>query len=289
MTEAERKVSFVHQKVGKRAAVVVAGPLANFVLAIVIFAGLFMVYGKPSTSRGSMPIMPDSAAAAAGFQPGDVVLSIDGRTIDSFADMQRIVSTSAGETLTVVVKRGDSEVHAQGGPGAQGGQGQFRQCPSHRGSGHQPLDGARRRQIRAGRPADGRWPRRQGNLVRDRPHADLYRRRDSPAARRPTSSGGPIRIAQVSGQVATAGFSALMHLAAVLSVSIGLLNLFPVPLLDGGHLLFYAIEAVPRPAAVGAGAGIRLPDRACDRGDVDDLCHLQRHRSHRLTMDSIVM
>ena len=74
--------------------------------------------------------------------------------------------------------------------------------------------------------------------------------------------GGPIRIAQVSGQVATVGFAALIHLAAVLSVSIGLLNLFPIPLLDGGHLLFYAIEAVARPAAVRAGPGDRLPDRA---------------------------
>ena len=86
--------------------------------------------------------------------------------------------------------------------------------------------------------------------------------------------GGPIRIAQVSGQVATAGFVALMHLAAVLSVSIGLLNLFPIPLLDGGHLLFYGIEAAARPAAVRARAGDRLPDRARDRRHVDDFCNL---------------
>ena len=78
MTEEERQVSFVHQPVGKRAAVVVAGPLANFVLAIVIFAGLFMFYGKQSTLARVDAITPDSAAAAAGFQTGDVVLSIDG-------------------------------------------------------------------------------------------------------------------------------------------------------------------------------------------------------------------
>ena len=86
--------------------------------------------------------------------------------------------------------------------------------------------------------------------------------------------GGPIRIAQVSGQVASAGFVALIHLAAVLSVSIGLLNLFPIPLLDGGHLLFYGIEAAPRQAPVGARPGGWVPDRLGDRGHVDDICNL---------------
>ena len=86
--------------------------------------------------------------------------------------------------------------------------------------------------------------------------------------------GGPIRIAQVSGQVATAGFVALIHLAAVLSISIGLLNLFPIPLLDGGHLLFYAIEADSRPAAVGSGPGVRVPHRSRDCAAVNDICDL---------------
>src|SRR5215203_5700455 len=95
MTEAERRVSFVHQSVGERAAVVVAGPLANFVLAIAIFAGLFMFFGKQSTLARVDTIQADSAAAAAGFQTGDVVRSIDSRQIESFAEMQRLVSTSA--------------------------------------------------------------------------------------------------------------------------------------------------------------------------------------------------
>ena len=82
-----------------------------------------------------------------------------------------------------------------------------------------------------------------GDLVRRRPHALPISAACSPGAKRPIELGGPIRIAQVSGQVATAGFAALIHLTAVLSVSIGLLNLFPIPLLDGGHLLFYGIEA----------------------------------------------
>src|SRR5215471_766809 len=107
MTEEERAGSFHHKKVGPRAAIVAAGPIANFLLAIVIFACLFTFFGKPSTSARVDKVEANSAAAAAGFQPGDVVLAIDGTTIDSFTDMQRIVGTRAGERLTFTVKRGE--------------------------------------------------------------------------------------------------------------------------------------------------------------------------------------
>ena len=106
MTEAEKKDSFVHQPVFKRAAVVAAGPIANFILAIVIFAALFMIVGKQTTSARVDAVQPGSAAATAGFKPGDVVLSIDNEKIESFADMQRIVSVSAGDTLSIEVDRG---------------------------------------------------------------------------------------------------------------------------------------------------------------------------------------
>ena len=86
--------------------------------------------------------------------------------------------------------------------------------------------------------------------------------------------GGPMRIAQISGQVATIGVAALVHLAAVLSISIGLLNLFPVPLLDGGHLLFYAVEAVRGRPLVGASAGDGVPDRTGSGADADGVCDL---------------
>jgi regulator of sigma E protease len=243
MTEEERRVSFVHQSVGKRAAIVVAGPLANFVLAIMIFAGLFMIYGKQNTLARVDTIQPESAAAAAGFQPGDIVLSINGRPIESFAEMQRIVSTSASEPLTVVVDRGGQKVTLKAVPA-------LKEVKDNFGNVHrigvlgisrslapddvkfEPVN-----PIRAvGLGAKETWfviertMSYLGGVIAGREAADQL--------------GGPIRIAQVSGQVATAGFSALMHLAAVLSVSIGLLNLFPVPLLDGGHLLFYAIEAI---------------------------------------------
>src|SRR6478609_6926952 len=105
MSESERKVSFFHQPVWSRAAVVVAGPLANFVLAILIFAGIFSVYGKESTAARVATVQPGSAAAAAGFQPGDLVLSIDGQPIESFGELQRIVVTNPGQPLSIVVER----------------------------------------------------------------------------------------------------------------------------------------------------------------------------------------
>src|SRR3954468_18023084 len=99
MTPAERKLSFFHQPVARRAAIVAAGPFANFILAIVIFAAIFALFGRQTTTARVDTVQPESAAAAAGLQTGDVVLAIDGRRIESFSDMQRIVSANAGRTL----------------------------------------------------------------------------------------------------------------------------------------------------------------------------------------------
>src|SRR5687767_2869264 len=106
MSENEKREAFINKSVGARAAVVAAGPIANFLLAIVIFAGIFTFYGKQSTAARVDAVAADSAASVAGFQAGDLVLAIDGRRIDSFADMQRIVSTHAGQTLAIEVERG---------------------------------------------------------------------------------------------------------------------------------------------------------------------------------------
>ncbi len=101
MTEEERAGSFHHKKVGPRAAIVAAGPIANFILAIVIFTCLFTFFGKPSTTARVDKVEAGSAAAAAGFQVGDVVTAIDGTRIESFSDMQRIVGVRAGEQADV--------------------------------------------------------------------------------------------------------------------------------------------------------------------------------------------
>ena len=242
MSDDEKKVSFIHKPVGSRAAVVAAGPIANFILAILIFAGIFMTAGKQITSARVDQVQPNSAAAAAGFQPGDLVVAIGKEKIDSFSDMQRIVSISAGEPLEVQVERGGTQVTLKATP-------ELREIKDNFGNVHRvgvlgisrsmaPGDVKTQTYSPVGAVIAGaqetwfvvdRTLSYIGGIFAGREAADQL--------------GGPIRIAQVSGQVATAGFVALLHLTAVLSVSIGLLNLFPIPLLDGGHLLFYAIEA----------------------------------------------
>jgi len=243
MTEEEKAGSFHHKKVGPRAAIVAAGPIANFLLAIVIFTCLFTFFGKPSTSARVDKVEANSAAAAAGFEVGDIVLAIDGTKIESFSDMQRIVGTRAGEHLSFTVKRGDRTVQLEGTP-------ELREVKDPFGNAHRQGVLGITRQTAAGDvvtervdPATALWLGvKETWFVIDRTLAyigGVFTGREAA-----DQVGGPLRIAQISGQVATIGLAALIHLAAVLSISIGLLNLFPVPLLDGGHLLFYAVEAI---------------------------------------------
>jgi regulator of sigma E protease len=243
MTAEERKDSFHHKKVGPRAAIVAAGPIANFILAIVIFGCLFTFFGKPSTSARVDQVQAGSAAAAAGFQPGDVVTAINGDTIDSFTDMQRIVSTNAGTKLVFSVKRGSAPVTLEATP-------ELREIKDSFGNAHKVGILGITRAATPGEantervnPATAFWLGAKETWFVAKSTllyiGDVFTRKASA-----DQVGGPIRIAQISGQVATFGLSALIHLAAVLSVSIGLLNLFPVPMLDGGHLLFYAVEAI---------------------------------------------
>ena len=243
MTNTERKDSFMFQPVGSRAAVVAAGPIANFVLAIAIFATIFMTVGKQSTSARVDTVQPASAAEVAGFKPGDLVIAINGEKIESFSDMQRIVSISAGETLSIEVDRGGAPITLKATP-------QLKELKDNFGNVHRlGVLGISRSMSPGDVKTEKAGPLRaivmgaqETWFVVDRTLAyigGVFVGREAA-----DQLGGPIRIAQVSGQVATAGFTALIHLTAVLSVSIGLLNLFPIPLLDGGHLLFYAIETI---------------------------------------------
>jgi regulator of sigma E protease len=242
MSESEKKDSFIGQPVRSRAAVVAAGPIANFILAVVIFAGIFTFVGKQTATARVDAVQPQSAAAAAGFKPGDLVLSIDGTKIGSFSDMQRIVSVSSGETLKIVVERDGQPVSLTATP-------ELREVKDNFGNVHRlGVLGI----SRSMKPGDIKTHKvgpltavvmgvQETWFVVDRTLSyigGVFAGREAA-----DQLGGPIRIAQVSGEVATAGFTALLHLTAVLSVSIGLLNLFPIPLLDGGHLLFYGIEA----------------------------------------------
>ncbi|HMJ45360.1 MAG TPA: RIP metalloprotease RseP [Pseudolabrys sp.] len=242
MTEAEKNDSFQFKPVGSRAAVVAAGPIANFILAIAIFAIVFMIVGKQTTTARVDAIQPNSAAQAAGFQPGDLVVAINGNPIANFSEMQRIVSISAGEPIRVEVERGGVPVTLNATP-------ELKELKDNFGNVHRlGVLGISRSMAPGDIKTEKAGPLQavvmgvqETWFVVDRTISyigGVFTGRESA-----DQLGGPIRIAQVSGQVATAGFTALIHLTAVLSVSIGLLNLFPIPLLDGGHLLFYGIEA----------------------------------------------
>jgi regulator of sigma E protease len=242
MSPAERAESFPLQSVAKRAAIVAAGPVANFLLAIAIFAVLSYVNGTAVLEPRIEKVVPGSAAERAGLQPRDLIVSIDGRPIESFSDLQRMVSTSAGETLSIVVEREgrtatleavpDLKVEDKGfGKQRIGMLGlQASQSPGDvKRVFHSPLGALKSGVFETWFIVDRTFDY-LGKLVRGREFVDQL--------------SGPIRIAQVSGKVATDnGVGGLVPLMALISVSIGLINLFPIPLLDGGHLLFYGFEA----------------------------------------------
>jgi regulator of sigma E protease len=256
MSAAERAVSFHHKPVWKRAAIVAAGPIANFLLAILIFGAITYVNGRQILEPRIESIQPGSAAERAGFQPGDLVLSINGRTIESFGDMQRIISASAEDPLNVVLDRNGREVRLTAIPELKEQQTPFGKqrigilglkasnAPEYvRSISYGPVQSLAHG-VNESFYVVERTFTYIGRLIVGRESADQL--------------SGPIRIAQVSGQVASlGGLAALVSLMAVLSVSIGLINLFPIPLLDGGHLVFYAIEAI---------RGRPLSDRAQEIG-----------------------
>ncbi|ODS02696.1 RIP metalloprotease RseP [Methyloceanibacter marginalis] len=243
LPEEERKRSFQGKSLAQRAAIVAAGPIANFLLAIIIFAAIFSVFGERITAAKVDAVAPGSAAERAGFEPGDRIVSIDGSEIGSFSDMQRIVATSPDQELHFVVDRGGANVELTATPERKEITDRF---------GNTMRIGLLGIQ-RSASPDDWTLERhdpatalvmgvKESYFVVSRSLAYLY---DVVTGREDADQlGGPLRIAQVSGQVATAGFVALLNLAAIISVSIGLINLFPIPMLDGGHLLFYGIEAI---------------------------------------------
>jgi len=242
MSAQERKISFFTQPVWKRAAIVAAGPGASFLLGIVIFAGSFYFLGRTSLAPVVEKVRAGEAAQAAGMQSGDVILSIEGRPIRTWSDMQRIVQASADTPLTFVVLRGQREQTLEITPNR-------REVPTtvgvHRVGliGVEPATGedAWIKEIFSAPQAIGKAFGETAFIVERTVSyiGGVFTGRESP-----DQISGPLRIAEISGEFAKVGFWPLVHLAAVLSVSIGLLNLLPIPMLDGGHLMFYAIESI---------------------------------------------
>lgn len=243
LSEYERRYAFHNKSVLKRAITVFAGPFANYVLAIIIFTVLLSLNGRVIIEPVVGEVRAESAAFDAGIQVGDVFVEMDGVAVESFTQMQRYIAPRAEQPIELVVERNGEPLTLTLVPRRTEIEDRF---------GNKIEQGI----IGIVADADTELRRREDVSV---PGAFIMAHQETwyivartggylanviTGQERADQIGGPLRVADASRQVATLGFVALLNLAAILSVSIGLLNLLPVPVLDGGHLMFYAVEAV---------------------------------------------
>jgi regulator of sigma E protease len=237
MSDEEKRVSFYHQHVDKRMAVVVAGPASNYLFAILVLALLFMFQGQPYTSPDISTVTEGGVAAEAGLQPGDHVLTVDGHEVERFEDIKRIIALNAGTPVDITLLRGAEPVkvtltpqvvtttdrfggeHKLGRIGIMSSTLEYKKWP--------PVKALRQSLNETWNLTAGTFQAIGQMIMGTRGTEEL---------------GGPLRIAEMSGNVASDGIVSLIWFMAVISVNLGLINLFPVPLLDGGHLAFYLME-----------------------------------------------
>ena len=241
LTDKEKAVSFQHKTLAQRTAIVAAGPIANFLLSVVLIACLMATFGAARPYAGVGEIMPGSAAAEAGFEAGDRIVSIDGEAVEWFSDLVRIVSVQPEMLLKIKVRRGDDEFVLTATPKRH----------------QQP--GAEGKTVEIGL-LGVRYDPQQMHYERQNPLMAVWLGIQQTASltektlsflgqvisgRQGTEGiGGPLRIVQYAGITFQSGIENYILFLAVLSINLGLINLFPIPILDGGHLLFFAVEAI---------------------------------------------
>lgn len=241
----ERRVAFHTQPVWKRAATVFAGPLFNFLLTIAVLAVLFSMYGRTVLEPTVAKVQPDSAAEAAGFLPGDRFVSVDGEAVESFADVQRLVSGRAGDVIVFVMLRDGKEVVLTATP-------RITEQKDALGNAVKVGIIGVTTDEEVGQPRFVTYtpPGAFVEALRETVHlverTGQFMKRFAVGREDKCQLGGPVKIAGMAGKAAALGFVWLVQLVALLSVGIGILNLLPIPPLDGGHLLFYGLEAVFR-------------------------------------------
>lgn len=243
MSDEELEGAFENKAVWRRALVVVAGPVANFLLAIVIYSGLFMIHDDVQVAPVFGEIQAGSAAEAAGFKADDRVIKLNGQEITSFRQISETTMMSGGDTLHFVVVRNGEEIAISANPRVTEQVDRFGNTYKVALIGVRSKSGAEYLTVTSLGPVDAFTKAvSQTWIVTKRTLyflADLIRGKQDASELR-----GPLGIGQVTSQVATLGIAQLLSLAGVISISIGLMNLFPIPMLDGGHLVFYAIEAI---------------------------------------------
>jgi len=248
---------FHDKPVRDRAIVVAAGPIANFILAAVLFSALFIAVGRPVGNTTIASVVEGGAAQSAGLLAGDRIVALDEIGVSRFEQVQAYIQPRPGQPVRIKVLRDGQETTLTATPA--------------------PRPGARE-----GAPPTGMLGIGGGTTTYERTDPftavwggiaytgeitvqTLAGIGQMITGQRGTEDvGGPLRIAQLSGQVASLGLASLVTFMAVLSVNLALINLFPIPVLDGGHLVFYALEAIrgrplpPRAVEYGFRAGLAL-------------------------------
>jgi regulator of sigma E protease len=261
--DADKRFSFRHKTLKQRAAIVSAGPLANILFALVLLLGLFTFVGAPALLPVVGSVQEGSAAAEARLMPGDVILEIDGEKIVWFDDIRRIVNANPGVQLRFRVQRGDAEIEITATPRetTASTDGETRKVgllgikPDLARIGYQELSLPNAVVAAVGQTY---------NLATQIVDSILNMIRGGNSL---DELGGPLRIAQISGQVAQHGIINLLYFMAALSVNLALINLLPIPVLDGGHLLLYAVEG-----AIGKPLNKRVIEYAFRAGMVFVVC-----------------
>ncbi|MGE0053659.1 MAG: RIP metalloprotease RseP [Hyphomicrobium sp.] len=245
MSPDERKSSFHAKPVWQRAAVVAAGPIANFLLAIAIYTGLNMAVGIRVIPAYVEKVVPDSPAAKAGFEPGDKIVAIGEEPVGSFEDLQRIVAPNAGNELIFKVERNNQTIDVKVTPAMDEQRDPFGRTFKRGLIGIQRSSAPDKWQTFSVGPIDAfvrgvqeTWSNITQTVAGI---GDMISGRQSSE-----QMGGPILMAEVTAKVAGLGIEPLIRWIALISANIGFLNLLPIPVLDGGHLMFYAVEAVRR-------------------------------------------
>ena len=244
VSDADKEVSFGNQSILSRAAIVVAGPGTNIVGAFILFCIVFISYGvrTPSDEAKVGGLSDGMPAATSGIEPGDVVRSVDGAPVTTWDDLSKLIRSSGGKQLELVVDRGEVERKFEITPKAIDDKTMFGEALGTKtyvigiergldvqvvGPGSAVVMAAQQTWAWTATIAVGLYKMVTGSI----PAQDI---------------GGPLEIARQAGKQANLGLEYLLMFMAVISLNLGLLNLLPIPILDGGHLLFLSIEAVLR-------------------------------------------
>lgn len=237
----ERARTFQAKPVWQRAIIVAAGPVVNFLLAILILGGFALAYGDARTPATVGQAIPGTAAAAAGLAAGDRITAIGGRSMDTFEDMVRYVKIRAGERVRIDYVRGGRAASVEAAIATDRQRDRFGNDYQVGLLGIAPAAPVVRPVGLLEAPVVA--VERTGQIVQ----MMVETIGQIVTGRRSVKElGGPLSIAKVSGEQITLGWDAFVFLLALVSINLGFINLLPVPMLDGGHLLFYAIEAVRR-------------------------------------------